>query len=253
MANARVRGLLAFGLVGLLAGSLSGCKGPRLISQSDEIQLGREAGDQFEREHGRDNDPALNTLITTIGSRVAAVAQPPDYSYDVRILASKEVNAVAFPGGRIYVYRGLIDEFERNPDKLAWIIGHETTHVARRHAARRIERQMGYEAVIALILKQGDVAKLAGVAANLVLLDYGRDNEFEADQMGMRFSHAAGYDPTASVAVLRHFQELQSEEPSNFEIMFMTHPGNDDRINNAKQHLEAQGWSGQYYQPGAEG
>jgi len=253
MANLRYRWLPAVVLVVFLACSLSGCKGPRLISKSDEIQLGRDAGDEFERKHGRDNDPALNALITTIGTRVTAAAQPPEYPYEVRVLASDKVNAVAFPGGRIYLYRGLIDEFERNPDQLAWVIGHEATHVARRHAARRIERQLGYEAIIALIFKQGDVAKIAGIAADLVLLDYGRDNEFEADRMGMRFSHAAGYDPTATVAVLRHFQELQGRDPSDFAIMFMTHPGNDDRINHAKQYLEDQGWSGQYYQPGAEG
>jgi predicted Zn-dependent protease len=132
---------------------------------------------------------------------------------------------------------------------VAWVVAHEMTHVSRQHAVRRIERQMGYDLVIALIFKQGDVAQLASVAAGLMLLDYGRDNEFEADRYGMGYAQAAGYDPSAAVAVLEEFQEIQGSEPSDFEIMFMTHPGNNDRINHAKDYIADQGWTGSYYTP----
>jgi len=84
---------------------------------------------------------------------------------------------------------------------------------------------------------------------SLVLLDYGRDNEFEADRMGMLYAHNAGYDPTAAVAVLELFQKIQGSEPNDFEIMFATHPGNKDRINHAKDYIEKMGWSGAYYTP----
>jgi predicted Zn-dependent protease len=244
----RVLSLLC--LVCLLAALLAGCGG-HVISRSQEIQMGRQSADQFERENGgRDRDSALNAEIQQIASRIVPAAQPPDYPYDVRVLANKQVNACAFPGGRIYVFRGLIDTFGRNRDEIAWVMGHETAHVARQHAVKLIDRQLGYEAVISLLLNKGDAPQIAGAVANLMLLGYSRTEESEADRYGLIYSHAAGYDPTASLAVLKKFQELQGREPSNFEIMFATHPGDNTRINDVQGYLKAQGWGGAYYRPG---
>ncbi len=238
-------------LVCLAAALLSGCGGGRVISRSQEIQMGREAADQFERENGgRDRDAALDAEIQQIARRITAAAQPPEYPYDVRVLANKQVNAVAFPGGRLYLFRGLINTFNRDRDKLAWVLAHEAAHVARQHAVKRVERQLGYEAIIALVLNKGDAPQIAGAVAGLMLLSYSRDQEFESDRYGLVYSHAAGYDPTAAIGVLRKFQELQGREPSNFEIMFATHPGDDSRINHVQDYLKGQGWSGAYYRPG---
>lgn len=240
-------------VVALLVGFLvlvGGCKGgPRLLSQEDEIRLGREAGDDFERQYGLDHDPQVVGLVREIGAKIAAVAVPPNYPYDFRVLARKEVNANAFPGGRIYVWRGLVDVLERDRDQLAWVMGHEAAHVARRHVTRRLERELGYDLLIALVLGKRGAAKTAGLVADLVMLDYGRDQEYEADRYGLLYSYRAGYDPTAAIAVLRTFQKLQGREPSNLEIFFETHPGNNQRINAVKAHLKEQGWSGKYYTP----
>ena len=225
-----------------------GCQS-RLISRSQEIQLGQDAGDDFERKYGRDRDPNRSALVKSIGVNLERTAEPPDYPYDYRILSSNQPNAVAFPGGRIYIFRGMLSKLGGNRDKIAWILGHETTHVARQHAVRRIERQLGYEAIIALIFNKKSAARIAGTVGSLMLLDYGRDNEFEADRMGMLYAHNAGYDPTAAVAVLELFQEIQGSEPNDFEIMFATHPGNKDRINHARGYIEKMGWSGAYYTP----
>jgi predicted Zn-dependent protease len=234
----------------LAVATLTGCGGGHLISQSQEIDMGKKAGDQFERENGgRDADPAINALVQTVATRITAAAKPPDYPYDVRVLASKQINAVAFPGGRIYLFRGLIDNFDRNPDQLAWVLAHETTHVAHRHAVKQTEQQLGYEAIIALIFNKGDAPQIAGAVANLALLGYGRDEELEADQYGLVFAHAAGYDPTASIGVLQGFQKIQGKQPNNFEIMLSTHPGDNTRIDHVKSYLQTQGWRGQYFTP----
>jgi len=225
-----------------------GCQS-RLISRDQEIQLGQDAGDDFESKYGRDTNAQRNALVKSIGANIERAAEPPDYPYDYRVLGDDTTNAVAFPGGRIYMFRGMINELDGDRDKIAWIIGHETAHVARQHAVRRIERQLGYEAVIALILKKKSAARIASTVGSLVLLDYGRDNEFEADRMGMLYAHNAGYDPTAAVAVLELFQEIQGRDPNDFAIMFATHPGNKDRINHAKDHIQKMGWSGAYYAP----
>jgi len=225
-----------------------GCQS-RLISRSQEIQLGQDAGDDFEHKYGRDRDPNRNALVKAIGANLERAAEPPDYPYDYRILASNQPNAVAFPGGRIYMFRGMFNKLGGNRDKIAWVLGHETAHVARQHAVRRIERQLGYEAIIALIFRKKNAAQVAGAVSSLMLLDYGRDNEFEADRGGMLYAHNAGYDPTAAVAVLKLFQEIQGSEPNDFEIMFATHPGNQDRINHAKDYIQKMGWHGAYYAP----
>ena len=227
-----------------------GCKGKRLISQDEEIQIGHQAGDEFEAQYGRDRDLQIRAQVNKIGADIARAAKPPDYPYDYRVLADKQPNAVAFPGGRIYIFRGMVDAVDGNADKIAWILAHETTHVARQHAVRRLERQLGQQIAIELLLgEKKDMAKIAGAISGLVLMDYGRDNEYEADRMGMEYAHQAGYDPTAAVAVLEMFQEIQGREPNDFEIMFATHPGNNDRINHAQGYLEQQGWPGQYYAP----
>ncbi|MBC7288041.1 MAG: M48 family metalloprotease [Armatimonadetes bacterium] len=242
----RKAALSAIAFVLLLA---AGCKDGHLLSREDEIKLGRQAGDDFERKYGLDPDQSVRALVKNIGARISRAATPPDYPYDYRALNCQEVNANAFPGGRIYVWRGLIDLLQRDEDQLAWVVAHETAHVARRHVTRRLERAIGYEALIAFIFRQENAARIAGVIADLVLRDYGRDQEYEADRWGLKYAHDAGYDPTAAVAVLQKFQQLQGREPSNVEILFETHPGNNARINAVKAYIREQGWRGSYYTP----
>ena len=236
-------------LVGLF-GALSGCKGKRLISRDEEIRIGRQAGDEFEARYGLDRNSQVRAEINRIGADIARVAQPPNYPYEYPVLADSQTNAVAFPGGRIYIFRGMVEALEGKPDKIAWVLAHETTHVARQHTVRRLERQLGQQIAIELLLgEKRDVAKIAELISDLVVLDYGRDKEYEADRVGMFYAHEAGYDPTAAVAVLETFQEIQGRDPNDLAIMFATHPGNNDRINHAKRYLDNQDWTGRYYTP----
>ena len=251
MSHYRVRLSALLGMMGLLAALLSGCSGGHIISRDQEIQMGREAANQFERENGgRDTSPALVALTNQLAARIVPVAEPPDYPYDIRVLNNKVVNAVAFPGGRLYLYRGLIEVFDRDPDQIGWVMAHETAHVARRHATKIIERQLGYETVISLVLGKGNTQQIARAVSTLMLLGYSRDEESEADRYGLLYSHAAGFDPTAALGVLKKFQELQGKEPSKFEIMLSTHPGDNSRINAVQAYLDQQGWSGKYHSAG---
>lgn len=227
----------------------AGCKGPRLLSHDEEIRLGQQAGDEFEAEYGRDRDQRRNTIANRIGTRIAAAAQPPAYAYDFRVLADDTVNAVAFPGGRIYLYRGLFEALSYDEDQLAWVAGHESAHVSRQHAVRRLERSLGYELLIQLVFGKDTGGQIAGLVAGLMLQDYGRDNELEADRIGLEYAKAAGYDPTAALAVLDKFAQIQGKEPSNLELLFMSHPGNTTRSDAVKNVLRERGWSGKYYRP----
>lgn len=228
---------------------LAGCKGDELVGLglNDQIKLGQEAGDAFEAEYGLSTDARLRRLVRDIGARTAQVAKPPDYEYDYRVLQNDEVNANAFPGGRIYVWTGLTKALQENPDQLAFVIAHETAHVALGHTAQAIERQMGTDMIVQALLGGQDAAKYVGLVGDLVLRGYGRTAEYEADRVGLKFAQAAGYDPTAAYAVVHEFQKLSgNKDPSQVELVFDSHPGNNSRLSALQDEIRNNGWRGHY-------
>jgi len=245
----RGRALLLCGAA-LTALWLGGCKeSDQLLGlgMNDQISLGQQAGDQFEQKYGLSTDAALNRLVSGIGQRIARVAKPPEYPYDYRVLNNHQVNANAFPGGRIYVWTGLTKALQENPDQLAFVIAHESAHVALGHTAKAIERQMGTDVAIQALLGGQNAAKYVSFVGDLVLQGYGRTAEYQADQYGLRFAQAAGYDPTAAYAVIHAFQKLSGEkDPSKVELVFDSHPGNNGRLNALQTEITKHRWTGRY-------
>jgi len=228
--------------------ALTGCDGGTvLLTKDDEVQIGKEAAAEFDKEHRVDRTSDLARRISNIGQRVAARTDPPDYPYSFTLVREDTVNAFAMPGGYIYMYEGLIDELNNDTDAIAWVMGHEITHIQQRHSAKRIERAIGASVLIDIVLGRETAGQIAGVVAGLALQDYGRDQEFTADRLGLKWTAQAGYDPTAAIFVLQTFQRLQGDEPSDLEVFFMTHPGNNDRINHVKRVLDEFDYSGQHY------
>jgi len=236
-------------VLAMLGALLAGCDGTTfLISHDQEIQIGQEAAAEFDREHNVDRSSADARWLQGVGDRVAAAASPPDYPYSFTLVREDVNNAFALPGGPIYFYDGLIDSLGRDEDQVAWVIAHEITHIRQKHAVRRIERAIGAQVLIEVLLGgQNTAREIAGIVAGLGLQDYGRDNEIMADQLACRWSAGAGYDPTAGLAVLATFKEIQGEDPSDFEILFMSHPGNNTRENAVKDYLSEHNMSGRYY------
>lgn len=249
-----MRSALLIALFSLLAACLllsGGCKdggSPLLISPQNEIELGRTAADDFEKGVPLSRDAALNSKISQIGRRVAEAADTPQYPYEFKVIDNDTVNAAAFPGGRIYIYRGLIDKFNGDEDMIAWVLGHEVAHVASRHSGRRIERQLGVATVAEMVLGRSTAAQIAIVASELVFRDYGRDNELEADRKGLEYTHKAGYDPTAAIAVIKVFQSMSGgKDPDKMELLFMTHPGDNTRLDQIKDECARHGYRGKHY------
>ena len=231
---------------------LGGCQGSTyVISKSEEIQIGQQAATDFDSQHRIDRTSQNARWLQQIGDRVAAAAEPPEYPYTFTIVVEDEANAFALPGGPVYFYKGLIDELNGDPDQVAWVLAHEITHIRQQHAVRRIERQIGAQLLIGVLLgNQRTAQDIAGAVAGLALQDYGRDNEIMADRLGCRWAAGAGYDPTASLAVLETFKRLQGSDPNDFEILFMSHPGNTEREDSVKRYLDEQHYTGQYYHGG---
>lgn len=236
-------------LLGLVVLCTAGCKeGSWLFTPEDEIKLGQESAAAFEKDNRVSTDRSLTALVQGVGARISAVAIPPNYPYQFKIIDTAEVNAVAFPGGPVYVYRGLLQQLKNDPDMIAWVLGHEVSHIALRHAAKRIENQMGAQLVTELLLGKGRAADAANLVEALMFQDYGRDKELQADHQGLIYAAKAGYDPTAAIAVIQVFQSLSGgKDPSKLELLFMTHPGDQTRINQVRALCAKYGYKGKYY------
>ncbi len=217
---------------------VGGCNPKGLVSQSQEIEIGREASQQIESRYRVVTDPQLNAMVNDMGQAIARCSDRPDLKYTFKILDLKEVNAVSLPGGWVYVYRGLINETSGKPDQLAGVIAHEVGHVAARHAAAQIGREIQANILIGTLTK-GQVRQLASLFANIELLRYSREQEYEADKLGIKYLFRCGrWDPQGLINFFDTLLKLEPSHPSKFEQIFATHPVTADRIKRAQAYLD---------------
>jgi len=221
----------------------TGRKSLRLISVEQEIAMGREAAPQFEAEFGGEvANETLQRYVRSVGARVAEGTEPRGVSYDYALLASNTPNAFALPGGKVYVTAGLMLRMS-NERELAAVLGHESGHVAAEHNVSGMQRQMGAELLAELAAaavggSSADTAKVATkVVASMVTLKYSRGDEYEADQLGIRYMARAGYNPWGMVELLTTLLEASQSEPGSLGEMFQTHPLTRKRIDRASQQI----------------
>jgi predicted Zn-dependent protease len=238
-------------LVGAMA-ALSGCSvnpatGQRsftaFMSVDQERQVGKEQDPRIrEQMGGRYEDGSLQAYVTRVGQALAANAELPGLKFTFTVLNAPDVNAFALPGGYIYVTRGLI-ALADSEAQLAGVLAHEIGHVTGRHAAQRYSwasvAQLG-----GMLLRATDArefGKAYDLGGQVFLSSYSRDQEFEADTLGIRYLARAGYDPTGVpkfLAKLRQHAKLLSarsgsgQDPDQFQLLG-THPRTVDRVERA--------------------
>jgi len=236
-----------------LAWTLAGCGGGGtiLLTKNDEVQLGQDAATQFDAEHNVDRTSPMARNLDQIGQRIAAASDPPQYPYTFTLVHEDVVNAFALLGGPVYMYQGLIDALGGDTDQIAWVLAHEVSHIQQQHAAKRVERAVGAELLLEIVLGKKSASLATDIIAGLAFQNYSRDQESTSDRLGVKFAHAAGYDASASINVLRTFQQIQGSDPSDVEVLFNSHPGNDDRIRGVERAMDAYGISGAYYTAGS--
>lgn len=220
----------------LLFGKVGG-KSVLSISTEQEVELGKEVAAEVEKQYGVLQEPKYNDIVQEIGKKIASVAPRKDVQYKFTVLKTDDVNAMAAPGGFIFVNKGLLDYIDFDKDALAFVIGHEVGHVVARHAARMIEKELKTEIIIAVLSRSERWERMLSIARDLVFLGYGRDNEFEADEWGVKLSYQSGYDPRGGV---RFFQKLLKDEkgkPSKLAVFFSTHPPTQDRLNRVEAQI----------------
>ncbi len=220
------------------------------ITEEQEIALGLQAAPQMAQEYGGLHpDERAQQIVDTIGRKLVSEsdASKTNYPFEFHLLADGQtVNAFALPGGQVFITAGLLNRLETQ-GQLAGVLGHEIGHVVARHGAERIAKQQLTEGLTgALVLSTYDpndpstqhTAQVAMVVGQLVNMKYGREDELQSDQLGVRFMSQAGYDPRALIGVMRILDEASggARQPE----FFSTHPNPENRIEMIQRAIKEQ-------------
>lgn len=201
------------------------------ISESQEIQMGRDADPQIVASMGLVDDAALQSYISDIGMPMARDSERPDLPWTFRVVDDPTVNAFAVPGGFVYVTRGILG-YMNSEAEIAGILGHEIGHITAKHSVNQMSRtqlaQLGLGVGMILsedIRNYGDVA---GAGIQVLSLKFGRDDERESDALGFRYMTAHGYNPGELANVFRTLDRLQPPD-GRIPGWLSTHPNPADR------------------------
>ncbi len=214
-----------------------------LISEGQEVQMGRQAAAEVEQSIGLLNNTALQNYVQQLGAGMAARSERPNLPWTFRVVDDPTPNAFALPGGPIYVTRGLLTMMNSEAE-LVSVLGHEIGHTTARHHVTMMSRQqlakigLGVGMIFSEQVRQfGD---LAGAGMQLLFLRYGRDAEHQADDLGFRYALTGGWDvrEMANVfATLQRAGELAGQSP--LPQWASSHPFPEERIARTQQRVQA--------------
>ena len=216
------------------------------ISTQQEAQLGQQQAPTMAQQFGGlDPDEKAQAIVREVGEGLQAHSDASKSPFHVKyyLLADgRTINAFALPGGPVFITRALFDKL-RTRGQLAGVLGHETGHVAARHSAQQMAK-MGLtqgvaNAAVLGTSDSGDYVRHqaeAQAVAGLLSLKYTRDDEKEADKLGVRFMSEAGYDPNAMVGVMEILDQASSGSPRGPDFL-QTHPAPQNRIPLIKQEI----------------
>jgi predicted Zn-dependent protease len=212
-----------------------------LVSEKD-VEQGAQSAYAQELEKARDagelnQNPELTARVRTIAHRLipqTAAFRPeaPRWKWEINTITTDEMNAYAMPGGKIMVYSGLVERLQLTDGELAAVIGHEMSHALREHTRERVSRVLAQQLALAGVAAvagagQGTLDLANEVASVTFQLPHSRQQESEADVMGLELMARAGYDPQAAVSV---WQKMMGAAKSNRPQFLSTHPSAPDRV-----------------------
>jgi len=228
-----------FAVVFVLA--LAGCasSGGSSVSLEQEWQVGQQMADQVAQQVRFVNDPVANSYVRSVGERIKAQTPMANLPFTFHIVDDPNINAFSIPGGHVYVNRGLITSANK-ADELASVLAHEISHNVARHVVKQIERQQQISAIGGILLGQSPGALqeiVAQIVAGGAMARFSRADEKEADELGLRFMTAAGYNPQGMVDMFRTLQAQEKSQPGKVAQFFMDHPMTQDRINDVQGRI----------------
>jgi len=234
--------ILGAGLAALLLGSCAsnptGGANFVLMSESAEIEKGKELHAEMIKQNPVYNDPELQAYVERVGQKMAAISHRPELDYVFTIIDSPDINAFALPGGFVYVNRGLLT-YLNSEAQLAAVLGHEIGHVTARHAVRQqtAARSANAASIALMIITMVDIRETTNLISGALISGYGRDMELEADSLGAEYLSKAGYNPNAMVEVievLKNHEDFMKRTSNRTAVayhgLFASHPRNDTRL-----------------------
>ncbi|NLW80474.1 MAG: M48 family metalloprotease [Desulfovibrionales bacterium] len=236
-------------VAGCAANPVTGQSQLMLMSEGEEIQVDKvNAPHQFSADYGVTQDAGLNAYVRGVGMALARSSHRAHMPYQFNVVNATYVNAYAFPGGSIAITRGILAELD-NEAELAGLIGHELGHVNARHTAASMSKSkilgtvVGGVSLIAGAASQG-LGNLAGtvggLGASLFLAKYSREDERQADELGMEYMVSAGYSSQGMVGLMDVLRSMSKSQPSAIEAMFSSHPMSAERYETAVQRSRQQ-------------
>jgi predicted Zn-dependent protease len=209
-----------------------------LVSSNKEVEIGRDGYAAILSEYGAYDDPKVAAYVDSVGQALARVSHLPSIKWTFTVLDDPVVNAFAMPGGYIYITRGILAHLESEA-QLAGVLGHEIGHVTARHTAQRITQQelagLGLSIASLVSTTFQRYSGAAQTALQLVFLKYGRDDETQADELGVEYATRAGYDPREIPATYAMLKRVSEAAGQRLPAFLSTHPDPGNREQRTKE------------------
>ncbi len=240
-----VGALLFLGLAGCSTNPVTGEQNFVMFGEDTELEIGRTNHPKIIAEYGRYDDEVLQAYVQSVGEKLANKSHRDDLVYRFTVLDSPVINAMALPGGYVYITRGLM-AYLNSEAELAAVLGHEIGHVTARHGVRQQSAaqaaNLGYTlgAILFPSLRGAGSQNLFNILGGALLSGYGREHELESDRLGAEYLARTGYDPQAMIEVIsvlkdqQTFAEAQAKKQGQdyqgYHGLFSSHPDNDTRL-----------------------
>lgn len=220
----------------LLVLSASSFGAMTLVSVDEEIAIGKQANAQFRKQTPELKDAVVARYVGDVGARLARMTSGPKYRYTFSVADTREINALAMPGGPIWIYRGVLEK-ATNESQVASVLAHEIAHISSRHAAKQLTNlamtRWGLNFLGSLLGNAGGAGG-AQVAAEFLasgaFLRFSREDEREADRVGLALMTRAGWDGRGMVEMFEILKKEAGRDPTAVEAFFSTHPTPNERI-----------------------
>lgn len=213
-----------------------------LLKEADEIKLGSELHKEIIKKYNITTEG--HARVVRIGQKIAVLSKRSNLKYNFYVYQANEINAFATPGGYIYVATGLLKI--ASDDELASVMSHEVGHIVARHSLKSLQNAQAVGGIADLI---GSITGIAGkdaqdlgkmatqILASPILFAYSREQEREADFLGINNLYKAGYNINAMVTMFEKLQKIRKTEPGLLDSIFSSHPDVDERIENTKYEI----------------
>ena len=211
------------------------------LTPKEEVYMGLRSAPQMAQRHGGlYPDQAAQDLVDRVGNKLvnSSIAKETPYRYEFHLLRDPQtINAFALPGGQIFITYALFSKLQ-NEDQLAGVLGHEIGHVVGRHSAERIAKQGLTQGLLTAVMAGGggDATQMAAMIGNLINMKYGRQDELESDELGVRFMLEANYRPEEMIGVMKILKDASGGQ--RVPEMQSTHPDPENRVEHIKDAIK---------------